>query len=641
MRLQNEVHPEVFNPLAAYDGKANLFATKKYDFPQQSFDVPWSGDFSVHKGGGGGRQPRMVKIEIKWVKAIDKQVISRLLKGWTDTVQKGSDAMMTLNMLNVFVQASPKMLPNSLYNTKSFFLSGVKAAPHTINPLEIWRGYYQTVRPTYDRLIINVDLTVGIIIPSRSLNDIFSSYLRQRDTRGLLGLKKDSPNVRTLKTFSKGLKFTIDLPGHKDKKPKSINDIIVDAGEVTFDKGGEEVTVANHFYNMYGVTVPPRSLGVRTKRGDVFPIGVCRSVQQLYKGRNSPAVVQEAMKFMPQNPRDRLSSVLDSWQCLQYDNSPFMSDAGLKVNPRPVVVTGRLLPPPKVSFDNSPGQPHKQPGVWDVMRKRFFKPASIRSWTVVSFAPDVNRGTLERFLSGLVNEMQGHGMKAGPPHNISIRNGQSDVMRALNEEGAEAKADMILVVLPESAEELRNAVKRFGDVIQGVATQCVKWTDRREQETRNGKINQYQNNLILKINTRLGGINFRPGRQWFQNQPTMVLGADVSHPGPGSQQPSVAALVGSVDPWYTRYVAATRVQDPRVEMMEDLEGMFEQVLSKFHEMNKVLPLQIVFYRDGVSEGEFMTVRDAEISKISGALHPLLPFFPHHPPSPLSPSHPHV
>ena len=38
---------------------------------------------------------------------------------------------------------------------------------------------------------------------------------------------------------------------------------------------------------------------------------------------------------------------------------------------------------------------------------------------------------------------------------------------------------------------------------------------------------------------------------------------------------SVAQAYSSVDPWYTWYVITTAVQDPRLEMIEDLESMFE------------------------------------------------------------------
>ena len=46
-------------------------------------------------------------------------------------------------------------------------------------------------------------------------------------------------------------------------------------------------------------------------------------------------------------------------------------------------------------------------------------------------------------------------------------------VKILREEGGKCNAQFILAILPENAEELRNAVKRFGDIEQGVATQCV------------------------------------------------------------------------------------------------------------------------------------------------------------------------
>jgi eukaryotic translation initiation factor 2C len=55
----------------------------------------------------------------------------------------------------------------------------------------------------------------------------------------------------------------------------------------------------------------------------------------------------------------------------------------------------------------------------------------------------------------------------------------------------------------------------------------------------------------------------------------LATGADVSHPGPGSLLPSVAALVASMDQYASRYVASIRVQASRVEMIEDLTNMFD------------------------------------------------------------------
>ena len=57
--------------------------------------------------------------------------------------------------------------------------------------------------------------------------------------------------------------------------------------------------------------------------------------------------------------------------------------------------------------------------------------------------------------------------------------------------------------------------------------------------------------------------------------PVLVwVGADVTHPGPGvANRPSVASLVFSWDREASRYVATSRVQSPRQEMIGDLKDM--------------------------------------------------------------------
>lgn len=54
-----------------------------------------------------------------------------------------------------------------------------------------------------------------------------------------------------------------------------------------------------------------------------------------------------------------------------------------------------------------------------------------------------------------------------------------------------------------------------------------------------------------------------------------VAGADVSHPSPGVQRPSVAGLVGSVDEEASRYVSTCTAQMPRLEIIADLKNMMK------------------------------------------------------------------
>ncbi|KAG8952530.1 hypothetical protein FRC00_006750, partial [Tulasnella sp. 408] len=126
----------------------------------------------------------------------------------------------------------------------------------------------------------------------------------------------------------------------------------------------------------------------------------------------------------------------------------------------------------------------------------------------------------------------------------------------------------------------------------------------------------------------LGGINVipKPGTVPLladRTTPTIVLGAYVLHPAPGaSSRPSYAAVVGSVDSDASKYVAITRAQQCRVEMIEDLTDMIAHVIKKSMQYRKEVekktdlgPRRILFYRESISEGQFKECKECEAPRI--------------------------
>ena len=100
----------------------------------------------------------------------------------------------------------------------------------------------------------------------------------------------------------------------------------------------------------------------------------------------------------------------------------------------------------------------------------------------------------------------------------------------------------------------------------------------------------------------------------------MVFGADVFHPGREEKgRPSVAAVCASVDKTVTRYVGRHSMnQKIKNEIIENLEGMAVELLNQFQRENNILPFQIVFYRDGVAEGQFQHVVQKEVEALKRA-----------------------
>jgi eukaryotic translation initiation factor 2C len=83
---------------------------------------------------------------------------------------------------------------------------------------------------------------------------------------------------------------------------------------------------------------------------------------------------------------------------------------------------------------------------------------------------------------------------------------------------------------------------------------------------------------------------------------------------------SIASLVGSYDKECTKYFPSLRVQAKnKQEIISDIRLMVKEQLKNFQNENKnALPEHVLFYRDGVSEGQFDHVIEYEVKEIKEA-----------------------
>ncbi|CAF3889514.1 unnamed protein product [Rotaria sordida] len=180
-----------------------------------------------------------------------------------------------------------------------------------------------------------------------------------------------------------------------------------------------------------------------------------------------------------------------------------------------------------------------------------------------------------------------------------------------------------IVILNNVLHEVYESIKQWSNQKLGVPTQCVAVFNH---------FNEMLANIACvsqKINTKIGGINgivnLKAALSHSSNEDLfMFVGADITHTTCSTDQPSIAAVVGSCDPTCSRYAARLSEQYPKiarcaVEIIKELDKMIIDLLQVYERTcGNCLPNRLVFYRDGVDDELFQKVLDNKINKIKDA-----------------------
>ena len=141
-------------------------------------------------------------------------------------------------------------------------------------------------------------------------------------------------------------------------------------------------------------------------------------------------------------------------------------------------------------------------------------------------------------------------------------------------------------------------------------------------------------NILLKVNGKLNGTNHKIADDrdallkslMAPIENVMYLGADVTHPSPDQRQiPSVVGVAASHDKYGACYNCQYRLQVPTKECIEDMESIVSEHLKIYNRYQKKYPSKIIYYRDGVSDGQFPEIKKVEIRCIQNACKRMVKF----------------
>ncbi|KAI0093804.1 Piwi domain-containing protein [Irpex rosettiformis] len=663
-RLHDQ-HEREFTPRPSYDGVKNMFSSVRHQ--NKTYTVEMTKDPKVG----------MYEVRIALVNEIHPHLYQKLIQPGShniETIEPRKDrsdpsaAIPPLNtdiasvmLLQVLVLQAPHIQHKFSLHSRAFYIEKNPIA--LSGGLQALKGFFQSVRPFLGKFLINVDTTTAAFYKPGPLLDLAVAHLRVRDLRELSRACQDRVKLATLRMFLRNLKVMIVPDSMKISENTSISgscrvveirDIKPKAGYITFD-GPHGVTTIKDYWQQTsnGGLQYPDAFGISSGRDAIFPAEKCYVLPgQRFSRKLSPEDMRTFLKYSMWKPPAKIQAIEGAVDgpVLNYKSSSWMRDANLDVDPRALQIQGRTIPPPQIGYNKS--NLNVTDGKWNIMGKRFFISREIQALAILDF--DSRGGpsaSLRAFVDKLFENMRILGIAV--PREFHYQAGNQQMPQDSLSEAAQAatrhlplvnghpvRPDIVIVILPNEAGPIRHTIKYYGDVVHGLATQCVRGgkydiirDPQRAARSDWNSLDQYCNNVALKINTKLGGTN-----SIFLSQPVekclhhaMVVGCDISHPAPGvKNRPSIASLVASIDPTCTKYGAHVRCQDPRLEVIEDLGGMLLEAIESYRKRAANVPERIIIYRDGVSEGEYARVLANEMKQVEHALYAIHPRPPYKP-----------
>ncbi|GAA5839913.1 hypothetical protein JCM3766R1_004719 [Sporobolomyces carnicolor] len=617
-----------FGPIAvAYDGQALAFSPKELPGKRGMWEI----DLPEADGSKG----RRFTVTLQYARPIQLGALKRFVGG--DSQFSISDVLNCIQALNIAVQHAP-MIANPSTRSSFFIPPGRDGGASLSQGLEMWRGYYSSLRPGIGKVFINLDISSQVMYKPGNLANLLIEIGKSKDPR----FNENSLNVRNIDPryaiiagrLIKNLKITLrcgDRTRNGLRLTRKIRELVLTSAlSSTFTTSeGEASNVFEYFRKNYGVSLArPDWPVVRVSKTAVFPIELCEvDIGQKYGKPLSGQLTAELLRLTTVKPRDRLDMLRRGIEAINPRNDQAFGQWQTAITPVPLEVTARLLPPPIVSYQRSI-MPRE--GAWNLGKDtKFLKPTTISRWMVFVFESEQRcpRSSVIQSVTALIQKMMALGLKIenAQPSIVHVPRevGPDDVERFFREvvkrQGG-PPPQLLLCFLTTKPNPFYAPIKMFGDVVVGCATQCALIS---KAATGNA---QYWTNVALKINVKMGGRNSSAPLGPAVSRPTIIFGADVYHAAPGSLNPSIAGLVSSTNREVTDYTSSISVQRSREELIVELDDMVYEHLNRFKQTAKVKPERLIFIRDGISEGAYPRALAFEVGAIRNACHRIDPEF---------------
>lgn len=243
-----------------------------------------------------------------------------------------------------------------------------------------------------------------------------------------------------------------------------------------------------------------------------------------------------------------------------------------------------------------------------------FKSVPLKRWLVIF--PRRSARETEDFIKILASVAEGMHYEMATPKFVQINDDRVGTYVQELRKFCPQDPKMVMIVLPNNSADRYAAIKKVTCVDYSIPSQVMVHKTMIPKKGGMGGVKSIATKVLIQMNCKLGGA------PWMINLPikgVMTIGFDVTH-DTTDRSKSYGAFVATMDlKQQVKFFSAVSAHRNGEEISGNIATHLTKAMLAYREEHGTLPEKVLFYRDGVGDGDIQYVHTIEVLQLEQKL----------------------
>uniref|UniRef100_A0A1I8PZG7 Uncharacterized protein n=2 Tax=Stomoxys calcitrans TaxID=35570 RepID=A0A1I8PZG7_STOCA len=511
-----------------------------------------------------------------------------------------------IQVLNLILRRSMEGLKLQLVG-RNFFDPRAKVNVDSFQ-MEIWPGYQTSIRQHEQDILLCAEITHKVM-RTQTVYNILTQCLR------------DSGDYQA--DFKRQVVGSIVLTDYNNKTYR-VDDVDFQSSPSSkFSTRDGEISYVQYYKQRYNLPIRderqpllisrPTEKNIRGGQDEFIMLvpELCRATGLTDAMRSNFKLMRAMGEHTRLNPNRRIER-LRAFNTRLQNSSESMDVLALwnmQLDRHLVEIPGRILPSEKIVFGNQATVVCDANADWsrDMRNKTMFSHVDIKRWYVI--VPKRSLREVQEFVKCCIRAAASMRMHISEPRYEEMPDDRNGSYATAIDRTTAQDPQILMLVLPNSNEEKYSCIKKKCCVDRPVPSQVVTLRVIAPRGDKASGLMSIATKVIIQMNAKL------MGAPWMIDLPLsglMTVGFDVCHSAK-ERNKSYGALVATMDiKQSTKYFSAVTQHLKGQELSNEITMNMTCALKSYRAVHGTLPARILFYRDGVGDGQLHQVVKTEV-----------------------------